>query len=74
MMKRLFRLPTDSTHIGKVIQGRNRERFEDAGLEDWSNTHASQEILAANRSLKRQEADSLREPTEGRWPSQHLFQ
>ena len=51
---------------------RERERFEDAGLEDWSNEARSQGRQMDTRSWKRQGKDSLLELSEEVQPCQHL--
>ena len=48
------------------------QRFEDAGLEDWSNEARSQGRQMDTRSWKRQGKDSLLELSEEVQPCQHL--
>lgn len=56
----------------KAMQRWNRERYIDAGLEDWSDTAMNQEMPAAPRGWKRQRTDSPLELLEAVQPCQHL--
>lgn len=58
--------PTGKKFIGK------QQRFEDAGLEDWSEVGTSQGTPATPRNRKKQGKNSLLEPPKGAWPCQHL--
>lgn len=61
---------SDTHREGSNVK-RNKEWFENGGLEDWNDVAANQTILAATKSWKRLDKDSLFELLEQVQPCQY---